>query len=298
MLNRFTVTGLLTVLSLGYAFPVFAQEPESSISPSPEEAHQIRWLERQERAYQFRNAAYRLRKNIEMFHEQALQRREKLMEYRKQCWQEFRQANKYTQFSAMQKCYRGELMLDLENTRKQKLFLEELPGVSDPTKAKAIAVLDTFQEAINVVIDGIDVHVFTQESELSQTKLNLNIQYRVPYLHQLNLIEAEYLLAWTSHFMVELDDLIQDPKMSDDTFYSVSDAFLCLEDAEASLKETIYTSNYLESNMKIRQSQSLLKNCSPYLEEGYRLWKEATVSASEPSLKPHEKSVKRGLAFL
>jgi len=275
--------------------PVRAQESGTGSVQSEEE---IRWEQRDERATDFRNAAFRIRKKVQAFNTQRVARQEKREENRENCREEIRRSNRDAKMETLLRCYRTELTVNLETLRKRKQLIEESVGISDEQKTATLAALDELIDAVSAIIAGIDSGVYQTHEELVEAKQNLHARYRATFWLSLTHARSDKMLTWIAHMLVRLDALVAKGNLPAPALENFSGASDCLQLAESEYTLVLEAETYEDAKEKIRQAQSTLKSCIPSLRSGIQEKKNADGVSEPETTETGEKSQKRGLAFV
>ena len=256
-----------------------------------------RMKKREERANGFRNAAFKMRKKVNAFKGQREMRKEKRKEHREKCRSDIRRSNKGAKVNTLLRCYRAELTLENELLRKRRLIIEDLPNISETIKVEALSTLDELSDAISAIIDAIDTGVYTSQEELREAKQNLHTQYRQPYWHALMDLRADKMMVWIAHLGTRIDTILAG-NYSETVTEQLVLAAACLDEAEVLFEQALAETGYQESKELLRQAQSKLKSCTPFLRAAHKAKKDHDNGQEDESAKTEAKSQKKGLAFV
>lgn len=180
-------------------------------------------------------------------------------EYLKGCREDISKSNPNLRLPIMLKCYRGELTLDLEDLRKERAFLDKLPGTSDEAKSQVDESIVPLMDAITAVIDGIDAGVYTSEAGLVETKKNLAERYKAPYWLAITTLRANGLLSWTSHMIRRIDLVMVGTEDTDED--GLKNTRGCYEDSELMLLEIPFMVEYSEAQDRLQRAVEMVGSC-------------------------------------
>lgn len=151
---------------------------------------------------------------------------ERQWELRTKCREEIRKANRDTIVSKSAQCLRSDLMEELALRRKEKAYLESVPGIDAQILSAYSSAVTALMDAQSAIVDGIDTNVYTSVELLQTAKRKLRDQYRMPYWTALFRLSADRLipgLAW------QVDRM--DYMLSEEPETAADSQVLCLEEA-------------------------------------------------------------------
>ncbi|MDD5623718.1 MAG: hypothetical protein PHI23_03340 [Candidatus Peribacteraceae bacterium] len=238
------------------------------------------WAARMERTAGFLAHYEALGKQRETFRKQKAIDEQRLEELRVRCGGSIRRANRDTKFPTIVQCLRNELALEREMLRRERRNNETLPGVSEETRTQALASADALLSALTTFIDGLDAGVFRTTKQIMEARDNLREQYRTPSWLSLRQLRAEHALSWTSHFLVSLRAIGQDPAISQEAAAEVARAADCFVGAEALLESVPTAGNSQDAETFMSQAETALESCS---ESARSLTSMATVQNTSSS---------------
>ncbi len=183
---------------------------------------------------------------------------ERSRELRARCHDDIRSANRDTIAGRSALCLRSDLLLEIAHRRKQREWVESLPGVSPISLINVVGATNTWIDAATSVIDGIDAGVF-QTAELSRSaKKNLHENYRMTMLTMLTRARASRALSALTAAALAL----QGPASADpDPTTLLSSVVPCLETAHALLTAGKVAATNAESAASLRTGSAQLQEC-------------------------------------
>lgn len=146
---------------------------------SPGEEYRERWLERGDG---LRRDALKTRSAMETLRAKMVSTRNKRATARRACRELLRRANRDARTGVLLQCYADDLTATRELFALQREEIALLPGVSTGFRSLAIQRLDVLDDAMQTIVEGIDVGVLGTEEAALETKHNLHKRYVVPAL--------------------------------------------------------------------------------------------------------------------
>lgn len=143
---------------------------------------------------------------------------QRIWELRTKCREEIRKANRDTIVSKSAQCFRSDLMEELALRRKEKQFMESLPGVDAAVLSAYSSAVDNLMDAQSAIVDGIDTNVYSTVELLQTAKRKLRDQYRIPYWTAFFRLSADRLVPWTAWQVGRMDELLsKEPETAADS---------------------------------------------------------------------------------
>ena len=228
------------------------EEEEFKIKPLTDD-------ERKKKSYGFFLRRKSKHRALLLYRHDEEERRTEKNEYLKECKDNVAKSNPNVRLPIMLKCYRGELTLDLEGLRKERAFLDKLPGTSDEAKKQLDESIVPLMDAITAVIDGIDAGVYTTEEGLVETRKNLAERYRAPYWLSQSALRADGLLSWNSHIIRQIDLKLVGMQKSEEA--DLRNTRACFEDTELILLEVPFVVDHEEAREKVQRGVEMIESC-------------------------------------
>ncbi|PIR48622.1 hypothetical protein COU80_02840 [Candidatus Peregrinibacteria bacterium CG10_big_fil_rev_8_21_14_0_10_55_24] len=182
---------------------------------------------------------------------------QKTLAYEAQCREEIRHSNRDQRLGVILRCFRTQLTLDGEWLRRERRSVENRAGLSNEIRTELLAAIDTMQQAIATILDGIDTGVFQTEESCSIAKQNLATLYRTPLWLAETHARADVLLTWIAHILVQALPTAQDE--GEDP--SVGQTLRCLSDAETALTEVTAAKDLPPATTELEEAFVLLHTC-------------------------------------
>lgn len=161
--------------------------------------------DRAKRADNLRTKLLQGKKNDTEFHTRQAAYRKKSAEYRRDCREDLRRANRDTKFTVLVRCYHGELTLEKDFLLQQRTYLENLTAVSSAEKRNATDRLNLLIDAIDTIVFALDSGVYGDEAELIEARKNLAERYRKPFHAAMALVRADRSLSIIASLIIHLD---------------------------------------------------------------------------------------------
>jgi len=264
-LGALSVTIIVSISTTAYLLraeisPVTEGETASGSDVMVASPHPSAMPEREERAEGFMVRILNEQKNQASYHHWMDGHRTKTLLHLSDCRREVRYANRDTKFPTIQRCFRGQLTLNLEGLRKERSYLASRPGLSKSSRTELLSAVDELTEAITAIVDGIDTGVFVAEDNFQEAKRNLADLYRTPmWIAQVH-GSADVLLTWAAHLIIQMKEhmqLAEDPERTQILRNTVD----CFRDAEFLLKDTVALSEYEAAEEALTQSLIHMHTC-------------------------------------
>lgn len=133
---------------------------------------------------------------------------QRIWELRAKCREEIRKANRDTIVSKSAQCLRSDLMEELALRRKEKAYVESLPGIDAQVLAPYSSSVAALMDAQSAIVDGIDTGVYTTVELLQTAKRKLRDQYRMPYWTTFFRLSADRMIPWAAWQVDRMDGLL------------------------------------------------------------------------------------------
>ncbi len=234
--------------------------------------------ERHLRMQRFRAQAIASRAKQEEHRSSRESLRAKQEEHRGGCHLALGVATRADKFPAALRCYRGALTLDLESLRKERTFIEQMPGVSEERRSTALQRMEELIGALLALIEGIDTDVLQSVEDLKETKKNLLLRYRLPFWLAMDHLRAERLLGWLAHAGDRLENVIERETLTGEIASLVTEATACLAENRDRLRSALASNDYQESKDRLSQASASLHTCFALLRQASEKKEESTGS--------------------
>ena len=241
-------------------------DPEPEPEPEPELTEQqqkdiIEWAKRVQQNAGFWAGAMNFRKVESSFRKAHENRRQKRREKRLQCRTDIRKANRDAILRETLHCYRATLSQDLEILRKQKQFVEALPGVREEYRGGAVFHIGNLMDAISTIITAIDAGVYGSKESLQDAKVNLGAVFRSHKRLAMTRLRVDRSKAWMNHLMIRLHEVQTDLPPPEEVDAKLQEAIDCLKDQEEVREELLAMEDNEALIEAFRQAQSDAKIC-------------------------------------
>lgn len=222
---------------------------------------ELEWKARRERSEAFQAALAANAKTAQQLQALKEENYQKRAEHRATCRADMRKANTYTILSTALRCYRAELTLELERLRKERDYIETMPGVTDDIRWLALTRNDLLLDAMNIIVTAIDSDVYQNVDELEEVKQNLLTHYRKPKWLMDVRLNADRLSAWTATLLTHIATIAEEPDMTEDALVQLQNGLLCLHEQEQLLQLVQGAQDVGEAQTLFDNAQSHMKTC-------------------------------------
>ncbi|MBI3619232.1 hypothetical protein HY213_04345 [Candidatus Peregrinibacteria bacterium] len=155
----------------------------------------------------------------------------KRAEFRAQCRDKIRRANRDTKFPTIQRCFRGEITQERALLLAQTGYLHDAPGIPSDVRQALGKKIGALTDALGTVVSAVDAGVYTGRDDLLEARNNLRDRYRNIVWEGWTQLRIERLLTWVDFLLLEARDQASDAR--DPSPWNT--ATQCLLTAEASL---------------------------------------------------------------
>lgn len=129
-------------------------------------------------------------------------------DHRQTCKEAIRRANRDSIGEVASRCYKDELLQEMNMLKKQQEYLRGLPLVEEALRTKADDACTALIAAASTIIDGIDAGLFETVEVLKSARNNLHSQYRVPFQEALLRVRIDRALLWVTFLGMRLQELV------------------------------------------------------------------------------------------
>ncbi|MBI1813145.1 hypothetical protein HY285_04920 [Candidatus Peregrinibacteria bacterium] len=155
----------------------------------------------------------------------------KRAEFRAQCRDEIRRANRDTKFPTIQRCFRGEITQERALLLAQTGYLHDAPGIPSDVRQALGKKIGALTDALGTVVSAVDAGVYTGRDDLLEARNNLRDRYRNIVWEGWTQLRIERLITWVDYLLLEARD--QAAAAGDPSPWNT--ATQCLLSAETSL---------------------------------------------------------------
>lgn len=110
---------------------------------------------------------------------------------RTDCHRELREADKNTQLSVLERCYRTDLTAEREFLGHQITYITNLPGVTSSVRADALRQINLLSGAMDTIVTAIDSGVFQKKEDVAESRVRLLQNYRTTTWDVLSSVRAD-----------------------------------------------------------------------------------------------------------
>lgn len=245
------------------------------------EEERLKWAMRLNRTSGFWASFMNNRKTTKAFVEQHAIRREKHKEKRLQCRNDVRRANRDNLLSETSQCFKATLTMDLEILRKQQIYVEDIPGVSDQYRTAALFHIQNLMKAISTVVEAIDAGTFSNKEELLDAKVNLESHYRLAKRSAMTKLRIDRSKTWLEHLMIRLHAVLIYEGIPAKIVPKIEETIACLEQKELLLDDLFELEGSGTLEDSFRQVQSDIKFCTEMATSAAALNKELEQAEAE-----------------
>ncbi len=236
-------------------------------------AAEAEWQARIERSKAFRKSILQTNDSLEKLREDKRSNLQRRAEHRRKCYEDFRSANRYIRFSIALRCYRAELTLNMEYLRKERIYIEKMPGVTEDTRALAITKINILLDAITSIVTAIDSNVFESVKELEEAKLNLLTMYRKPKWLMITKLKAENIMTWTASLATRITGIINKYKDTDPEISAkLIDGIICLSESDVIFQSVLDEQDSKSAIQKLHEAQENVRRCFIILQEAHLMY--------------------------
>lgn len=248
-----------SLLLLGLGAPAAFAESGDTLTgtgtlATPGEEFRAVWSERSEG---FRMDVLKTRSTIDALRAKMTTTRDKRAAERRACRESLRRANRDARLGVLLQCYADDLAATRVIFGLQREEAALLPGVSPAVRSIAVQRFDVLDDAIQTILDGVDVGVFATEEEALETKHNLRERYVLPAFAALADARTDRLQAWIAHLGTRL---LTARETAEHTM-EIDAVLTCLIEAQALVAGVLDKESNGGNKTTLSQAQSTLKSC-------------------------------------
>ena len=256
-----------------------------------ERAARKEWEERKKRSEDFRLEHLQTKDRLRSIAYSQKKNKDARAEVRAQCRLDIRKSSKFTKVATTMRCYRSELTLNLERLRKEREFVEQVPGISDDVRWLTLTRIDLLTDALSVVVSAIDSNLYESVEELQEAKANLLKNYRKPKWLMMVRVQADRMQTWNSSIVTRITTIAEEEDLTPEIDDQLLDALLCYSDAEEIIENVLVQQDVPSAQSALRSAQKHMRQCAALLREAHALYQEfkpveTEEVVEEESLKP------------
>ena len=185
--------------------------------------------------------------------ERRLQRRNTRLE----CRTKVRKANRGAMVPITLKCYRSTLQTELEILRKEKQYVQNVPGPLEQYRIGAVAHIDNLADAITITVNAIDNGAYETKEAVQEAKKSLAATYRNNKRLAMTKLRISRSIAWINHLIIRIDDLPDNASSAEKRGLATA----CFAESETGLLALLEQEDNDALIADFRQEQSNLKYC-------------------------------------
>ena len=221
------------------------------------------------------------RKAEDSYRKQHAIRREKRRDKRLNCRIDVRKANRDAILRETLQCFKATVSQDLEILRKERLYIEKLPGVRDEYRGGALFHSQNLSDALQAIIQAIDAGVYTSKEGLQDAKRSLSGTYRAQKRLAMTRLRINRSLTWISHLLIRLDEVSVRTDPDPVVAAKIEEVAACLEGQEKHLEALLSLEDNDALIAEFRQAQSDIKFCIGLARDAKGLSKELEQGDAE-----------------
>lgn len=196
---------------------------------------------------------------------------ERLTEFRAECRDALRKANRDTLLSKALQCVRADLLQQLSMQRKERVLLDPPLFYTEVIRTDAINALETLMEAEQLIIDGIDAEVFGSVEDLEESKLKLLETYRRTYWWSKTRLRADRSLTFISYIAKQLSSVSASQDSDPSALEEATGAVSCLDNARKDLAQSLASPDEATTRMWLHEALNRMTVCRESLRKAIRL---------------------------
>ncbi len=255
------IGGLLTYAQNNTNEPETTTTGTGSVNSVLERAVQLEWDARVVRSQNFREALLASKTKVAALQKEINENRTLRDKNRATCRTDLRAANDSTRLTVALRCYRAELSLLIEQLRKEREWVDALPGVTEDVRWLTHSRMDLLKDAATAIITAIDSDVYGSIQELEEAKVNVRKTYLKPMWLMMTRVRADRLMTWAASLMTRISNVLDTVEVEDEASTQLLDAVSCLTDTEKLLQTVLSSQDDEHARIEFKNAEERLQEC-------------------------------------
>lgn len=186
---------------------------------------------------------------------------EKSSEYRANCYEAIRRANRDTIVKQATTCMRGDLLLHISYLRQQQGYISAIPLLQQTVQSGAVLSMKNLIDAEMTIVNAIDANLYTTADILADTKAKLRDQYRLPYWLSLTHIRADRQLTFIGLMLKRLEEIVLENNNTPLMEKTTLQALRCLTTGAEAYQSVVTATDGVLASKTISEAGKSLSTC-------------------------------------